>query len=141
MLDSLLRQYRFLEAEIQALDARMEQLGEQHQELADAVACWMTVPGVERVAAWSLVAEIGSDMTVFPSAAHLASWAGLCPGNHESAGKRLSGQKPQGQSIVAPHGLSVSVGGGENEELLPLRSVQTTGRATRQQEGPYRCGP
>ena len=70
LLDSLLRQYRFLEAEIQALDARLEQLGEQHQELADAVARWITVPGVERVAAWSLVAEIGSDMTAFPSAAH-----------------------------------------------------------------------
>jgi transposase len=76
LLDSLLRQYRFLEAEIQSLDARLEQLSEQHQELADAVARWITVPGVERVAAWSLAAEIGSDMTAFPSAAHLASWAG-----------------------------------------------------------------
>jgi transposase len=91
LLDSLLRQYRFFEAEIHALDTRLEQLGEQHPDLADAVARWITVPGVERVAAWTLVAEIGSDMTAFPSAAHLASWAGLCPGNHESAGKRLSG--------------------------------------------------
>ena len=96
LLDSLLRQYRFLQAEIQALDARLEQLGEQHQELADAVARWITVPGVERVAAWSLVAEIGSDMTAFPSVSHLASWAGLCPGNHESAGKRLSGKSRKG---------------------------------------------
>jgi len=96
LLDSLLRQYRFLEAEIQALDTRLEQLGEQHQELADTVARWITVPGVERVAAWTLVAEIGSDMTAFPSAAHLASWAGLCPGNHESAGKRLSGKSRKG---------------------------------------------
>ena len=96
LLDSLLRQYRFLEAEIQALDTRLEQLGEQHQELADTVAHWITVPGVERVAAWTLVAEIGSDMTAFPSAAHLASWAGLCPGNHESAGKRLSGKSRKG---------------------------------------------
>jgi len=96
LLDSLLRQYRFLEAEIQALDVRLEQFGEQHQELADAVARWITVPGVERVAAWSLVAEIGSDMTAFPSAAHLASRAGLCPGNHESAGKRLSGKSRKG---------------------------------------------
>ncbi len=96
LLDSLLRQYRFLEAEIQALDTRLEQLGEQHQEIADAVARWITVPGVERVTAWTLVAEIGSDMTAFPSAAHLASWAGLCPGNHESAGKRLSGKSHKG---------------------------------------------
>ena len=96
LLDSLLRQYRFLEAEIQTIDARLEQLGQQHQELVDSVARWITVPGVERVAAWSLVAEIGSDMTAFPSSAHLASWAGLCPGNHESAGKRLSGKSRKG---------------------------------------------
>jgi transposase len=75
LLDSLLRQFRFLEAEIQALEARLEQMGQQHQELADAVARWITIPGVERVAAWSLVAEIGSDMASFPDASHLASWA------------------------------------------------------------------
>jgi len=46
LLDSLLRQYRFLEAEIKSLDLRLEQLGEQHKELADAVARWITVPGV-----------------------------------------------------------------------------------------------
>ncbi len=96
LLGSLLREYRFLEAEIQALDTRLQHLGAQHQELADAVERWITVPGVERVAAWTLVAEIGPDMTAFPSAAHLASWAGLCPGNHESAGKRLSGKSRNG---------------------------------------------
>jgi transposase len=96
LLDSLLRQFRFLEAEIKALDLRLEHLGEQHKELADAVTRWITVPGVERVAAWAFVAEVGSDMAQFPSAAHLASWAGLCPGNHESAGKRLSGKSRKG---------------------------------------------
>ena len=96
LLDSLLRQFRFLEAEIKALDLRLEHLGEQHKELADAVARWITVPGVERVAAWAFVAEVGTDMAQFPSAAHLASWAGLCPGNHESAGKRLSGKSRKG---------------------------------------------
>ena len=59
LLDSLLRQFRFLEAEITALDLRLEHLGKQHKELADAVARWITVPGVERVAAWAFVAEIG----------------------------------------------------------------------------------
>ena len=96
LLASLLREYRFLEAEIQALDARLQHLGAQHRELADAVDRWITVPGVERVAAWTLVAEIGPDMRAFPTAAHLASWAGPCPGNHESAGKRLSGKSRNG---------------------------------------------
>ncbi|MGC1297256.1 MAG: IS110 family transposase [Alloacidobacterium sp.] len=96
LLDSLLRQFRFLGAEIKALDLRLERLGEQHKELADAVARWITVPGLERVAAWAFVAEIGFDMAPFPTAAHLASWAGVCPGNHESAGKRLSGKSRKG---------------------------------------------
>jgi transposase len=56
----------------------------------------MTIPGVGRRVAEVLIAEVGLDMTVFPSAGHLASWAGICPGNQESAGKRLSGRTRPG---------------------------------------------
>jgi transposase len=56
-----------------------------------AVALWQSMPGVDRVTACNLVAEIGVNMAQFPSAEQLASWAGLCPGNNESAGKRFSG--------------------------------------------------
>jgi len=56
---------------------------------------WITIPGIDRVAAWSLLAEIGADMGQFPSARHLVSWAGLCPGNNESAGKRKSSRTRQ----------------------------------------------
>jgi transposase len=61
-----------------------------------AVALWRTIPGVERVTACSLVAEIGVEMTQFPTAQHLASWTALCPGNHERAGKRKSGRTRDG---------------------------------------------
>src|SRR6266404_3802715 len=55
-----------------------------------AVTLWQSVPGIDRLTACSLVAEIGTNMNQFPSAQHLASWAGVCPGNNESAGKRRS---------------------------------------------------
>lgn len=60
------------------------------------VARLCTIPGVDRVTAHGLLAEIGLNMDQFPSAAHLASWACLCPGSFESAGKRLSGKMRKG---------------------------------------------
>ena len=55
----------------------------------EAVNLLDTIPGVARRTAELLLAEIGIDMSRFPTAIHLAKWARLCPGNHESAGKRL----------------------------------------------------
>lgn len=63
---------------------------------AEAVALLDTIPGVGRTAAEQIVAEIGTEMGQFASAAHLASWAKVCPGNDESAGKRRSGRTGQG---------------------------------------------
>lgn len=65
-----------------------------------AVALLDTIPGVGRETAEVIVAEMGSDMTHFPSADHLASWAGLAPGNHESAGKRLAGRIRKGNQTL-----------------------------------------
>ena len=62
----------------------------------EAIQLWMEIPGVGWTAACSMVAELGVNMDQFPSAGHLASWAALCPGNNESAGKRLSGKTRQG---------------------------------------------
>jgi hypothetical protein len=55
---------------------------------------------VDLLTAWTLIAELGADMSVFPDAAHVASWAGLCPGNRESAGKRLSSRMKKGNRWV-----------------------------------------
>lgn len=59
-----------------------------------------SIPGVGRRTAEVLLAEIGTEIGRFPSAAHLASWAGMCPGNGESAGKRLSGKTRKGNNWV-----------------------------------------
>jgi transposase len=95
MLRVLWEQLEFLEAQIAKVDA---QIHEQVRPYEDAIALCTTIPGIEAVAAANLLAEIGVDMDQFPSAQHLASWAGMCPGNHESAGKRLSGKPPKGNA-------------------------------------------
>jgi transposase len=83
----------FLEAQIVKLETKIQGEMQSYQEAVDLCT---TIPGIEAIAAANLVAEIGVNMDQFPSAAHLASWAGVCPGNHESAGKRLSGTTRNG---------------------------------------------
>jgi transposase len=87
--------------------ARIDQMDETIERLSAEVArvaapfspllgLLMTIPGVSRRTAEVIVAEIGPDMGRFPTAAHLASWAGVCPGNNESAGKHGSGRTRKG---------------------------------------------
>jgi len=83
----------FLEGKIFIIE---EELRRRSQPYEAAVQLWMTIPGVRWLIAVTLVAEIGVDMQQFPSAAQLASWAGVCPGNNESGGKRKSGKTRKG---------------------------------------------
>src|SRR5262245_66240415 len=89
MLDQLLRHIEFLDAASATSDGRIATCTTAE---AEAVARLDTIPGVARRTAETIVSALGCDMTRFPTAGHAASWAGLCPGNHESAGKRLSGR-------------------------------------------------
>jgi transposase len=82
---------------IDALDAEVDRV---IAPFVDQVRRLMTIPGVGKRTAEVVIAEIGVDMTRFPTAAHLASWAGLCPGNHESAGKRRSGRARKGNGAL-----------------------------------------
>jgi transposase len=96
--------HRFLLTELLCqIDSLEETIARFDQEIADycrpfeeAVVLLDTIPGVARATAEAIVAEIGTDMSRFPTADHLASWAGVAPGNHESAGKRHSGKTRKG---------------------------------------------
>ena len=87
LLQLHLTQIAALEAAVQELDARLETALAPFRAVVDRL---ITIPGVSQVVARVLVAEIGPDVSRFPTAGHLVSWAGLCPRLHESAGKRLS---------------------------------------------------
>ena len=87
-------------ARIDQADTTIGELGDAIDVLLDpyeaAVTLLVTIPGVQRRTAQVILAEIGADMSRFPTAGHLASWAGMCPGNNESAGKHRSGTTRHG---------------------------------------------
>ena len=93
MLQLLMEQYDNLDKAIEQLSARIDEVVRPNEE---AITRLSTIPGVERVSAQLILAEIGTDMSRFRTAAHIASWAGMCPGNNESAGKRKSGKTRKG---------------------------------------------
>ena len=82
----------------EAIAQRSAAIAERLLPWADALARLDTIPGVDRQTAEVLLAEIGAELERFPSAGQLASWAGMCPGNHESAGKRTSGRPARAAS-------------------------------------------
>lgn len=92
LLKTLYQHLGELEALVARFDARIAAMT---RPLAAQIQLLQTIPGVQLRTAENLIAEIGVDMTRFPSACHLASWAGVSPGNNESAGKRKSGKTPK----------------------------------------------
>lgn len=89
MLNSQLRHLDFLDREISQLDEEVSQRMRPFEATMQRIT---GMPGLGRRNTEEILAEIGSDMTRFPSAGHLSSWARICPGNNESAGKRRSGR-------------------------------------------------
>ncbi len=93
IVGAILAHLDFLEEQIDLLSEAIE---EQIRPFEQAVELLCTIPGVQRRTAEVIVAETGADMSAFPTAKHLASWAGQCPGNDQSAGKRRSGRTRKG---------------------------------------------
>lgn len=93
MIGAILSHLDFLNEHIDRLSDAIE---EQLSPFVGALGLATTIPGVQSRTAEVLLAEVGTDMSRFPSAGHLASWAGRCPGNHQCAGKRRSGQNRKG---------------------------------------------
>jgi transposase len=93
LLRMLMDDVRHLDQQIEQFNDRMDAVMTPFSQAVDRL---MTIPGVNRRAAEVIVAEIGTDMSRFPTAGHLSSWAGMCSGNHESAGKRRSGRTTKG---------------------------------------------
>lgn len=93
VIGAILAHLDFLDEHIDRLSVAIE---EQLVPFGTALDLASTIPGVKTRTAEVLLAEIGTDMSRFPSAGHLASWAGACPGNHQSAGKRRSGRTRKG---------------------------------------------
>ena len=92
-IGAILAHIDFLDGQIDRLS---DAIGEQIRPFSAAVQLLCTIPGVQQRAAEVIISEIGADMSVFPTAKHLASWAGQCPGNDQSAGKRRSGRTRNG---------------------------------------------
>jgi transposase len=92
-IGSILAHIDFLDEQIERLSEAIE---EQVRPFTAAVELLRTITGVQHRAAEVIISEIGTDMSKFPSPRHLASWAGQCPGNDQSAGKRRSGRTRNG---------------------------------------------
>jgi transposase len=97
LLSMHLENIQYLAGQIKKLDNEIRQKMVPFHEESKLI---QTLPGISEVSASAILAEVGIDMFQFPDEAHLCSWAGVCPGNNESAGKRKSGKTRKGNSFL-----------------------------------------
>jgi len=100
LLHEMLDDLQHVEAKMSKVEVEIERRLRPFQNEVDRLC---TIPGVDRVTAWGLISEIDLNMDQFPTSGHLASWAGMCPGSFESAGKRLSGKTRKGSAFLRRH--------------------------------------
>ena len=128
-----LRMIEELEATVTAFDARIEAVLAPFRDAAERL---MSLPGISDVAAQVILAEIGTDMSSFPTAGHLLSWAGLTPRLDESAGKRRSTRLKKGAPWLKP--VLVRLCGGAGQEHLSPGPVPAPQSTTRTKKGCHR---
>jgi len=100
MIKASLEHIKHLEKLIEDLDQETKKKLAQYQKEYELL---QTIPGVKEQGAASIIAEIGADMGIFPSEGHLSTWAGMSPGNNESAGKKKAGRRPTAIRICGQH--------------------------------------
>ncbi len=97
MIGYSLQHIDFLTGQVERLEAEIDAMIEPFRKQQELVC---TIPGIDKAVAAEILAEVGSDMAVFPSEGHLASWAGLSPGNFESAGRSRGGRTSAGNRYL-----------------------------------------
>lgn len=130
LLRRLMAEVRFLDEEIAAFNTRIEEATRPFDEL---IALLDTAPGINQRTAENVLAEIGAEMTVFPTAKHLASWAAMCPGQYESAGRQMRGTIRKGnrwlrgtvvQAALAATRKKASYAGAQFKRIAKRRGKQ-----------------
>jgi len=138
VIGQILAHVDYLEEAIEAVSRQIDLL---IAPFAEAVERLGTIPGVKKRTAEVIVAEIGVDMSHFPSAAHLASWAGLCPGNNESAGKHRSGATRKGNPWLCTALTESALGAIRHGRGALAARYRRHHAPPRPQEGGHRGGP
>ena len=134
LVGQILAKLDFLDEAIAQLSAEIDRV---IAPFAVQVALLSTIPGVDKRTAEALIAEVGVDMARFGSAARLASWAGMCPGQHESAGKQRSGKTRKGPKWLGAHLTEAAKAAGRTTDTYlsaqyqRLRGRRGTAKATK----------
>lgn len=127
LLEHAINHLERLETELEEIETEIRS---RMQPYADQIRRLTTIPGVDEVTSWTILAELGPDMSVFGSARQAASWAGLCPGNHESGGRRMSGRTRKANPFLRRVMVEAAWGATRKKQsYLPVRFRRIRTRA------------